>query len=92
LAGNQVHVLTAEQALLVQAIKSFSENSTGRTMHRTAGEKWFIVGPKEYWPPLEVKVIRPVPRFVVLFRPDTIVLAIIVIVISFYILSWIVLK
>jgi len=84
-------VLTADHALLVQAVHACKENSTGITMNRTAGEKWLITGPKEYWPPLEVKMIRNITAFlrlgsVNLFKPDAFVLYIIGVLFVLYIL------
>jgi len=58
-----VFVLTAEQGLKVQAIEDFEEDSTGKTIRRTAGEFWIIKGPREYWPTLQVKVIHTVKAF-----------------------------
>jgi len=53
-------VLTSEEGLKVQAIENFEEDSTGKKMHRIAGEFWTIKGPCEYWPPLQVKVFSKV--------------------------------
>jgi len=53
-------VLTAEEAIEVQALRSFEEkqeNEKGGVtkITRIAGEKWLVCGPKEYWPPVEVE-------------------------------------
>jgi len=87
----QVYVLTADKALLVQSIKSFTDNSTGTVIARTAGEKWLIFGPKEYWPPLEVKVMRTISAFIQLgsvnlFKPDSFALIVLAIFLALYIL------
>jgi major vault protein len=59
LERKKVIVLTAEEAIEVQALRSFKElqeNEKGgtSTVNRIAGEKWLVCGPKEYWPPAEV--------------------------------------
>jgi len=91
LANYQVHVLTANEALLVQAVHTCKDTSTGITVNRTAGEKWLITGPKEYWPPLEVNVIRKVSAFlqlgsVNLFKPDALALHVIGVLFVLYII------
>jgi len=86
----EVSVLTADKALLVQAIKSFKDDSTGKVIHRAAGEKWLIPGPKEYWPPLEVKVLKTVSAFlqlgsINLFNFDAFILVVLLFIIGLYI-------
>jgi len=56
-----VMVLTAEEALEVLAKESFKEEiqqdgKKSTYINRTAGEKWLEIGPREYWPPVEVEV------------------------------------
>eukprot|EP01124_Arcella_intermedia_P026631 TRINITY_DN5052_c0_g1_i1.p1 TRINITY_DN5052_c0_g1~~TRINITY_DN5052_c0_g1_i1.p1 ORF type:complete len:428 (+),score=93.24 TRINITY_DN5052_c0_g1_i1:56-1339(+) len=75
----QVEVLTADEALVVSALKTFTDNSSGRNIRRQAGEKWLVLGPKEYWPPLEVNVIRRTKALVsvgnyYLFQADSLIL------------------
>eukprot|EP01128_Nolandella_sp_AFSM9_P000794 TRINITY_DN10917_c0_g1_i1.p1 TRINITY_DN10917_c0_g1~~TRINITY_DN10917_c0_g1_i1.p1 ORF type:complete len:414 (+),score=75.66 TRINITY_DN10917_c0_g1_i1:1453-2694(+) len=69
----QVNVLTAKEALEVQAAERFVDE--GRTT-RVPGERWLICGPKEYWPPLEVQVNKKITAYLSLgdslnlFQPD----------------------
>lgn len=53
-----VYVLTTQQAIEVQCVVPFEDNSTGVPTRRVVGEKWFIEGPREYFPVLEVVVTR----------------------------------
>jgi len=54
-----VNILTAENALWVLAKEPFVDTTTvpGSKISRKAGEKWIIVGPKEYLPPLQVDIL-----------------------------------
>jgi len=58
LQTGSVYVLTADKAILLQAVKPFDERTALGTIHRKAGEKWLLTGPVEYWPPLEVSVLN----------------------------------
>jgi len=90
LSTNSVQVLTADKALLLQAIKPFDEKTELGTIHRKAGEQWVLPGPREYWPPLEVKVKETLPAIfqigsTSIFRLDTILYAGFGILVSLYI-------
>ncbi|KAL6044095.1 Major vault protein [Balamuthia mandrillaris] len=55
-AGIQnIHVLAAEEALLLRATKQFTDNE--ETVRRP-GDKWMIHGPADYVPPVEVEVLE----------------------------------
>jgi len=76
---NDVHVLTADKSLLVQANENFYDEEERK--RRVAGEKWLVYGPKEYWPPLQVTVLQHKEAFIkmeglnlYLFRFDAFVL------------------
>jgi major vault protein len=63
LEGNTVHdvyVLSAEEALYVRAREGFVDEGGKK---RFAGDRWFVYGPREYWPSLEVDVVKSVPAF-----------------------------
>lgn len=51
----QIYVLAEDEALLVQAIESFQDD-TGED--RCSGERWMLQGPVEYIPPIQVKVLE----------------------------------
>jgi len=60
-----VYVLGAEEVLLLKANEAFTETEGGKkTTKRKPGETWFFYGPGEYWPPLEVDVIRKQKAFI----------------------------
>jgi len=87
---NSVQVLTADKALLLQAVKPFDEMTELGTIHRKAGEQWILPGPREYWPPLEVKVKETLPAILQLgstsiFRLDTILYGVFGILVTLYI-------
>jgi len=72
-----VHVLTADKALLLQAVKPFEENTAQGRITRKAGEVWILPGPAEYWPTLDVKVVSTLPAILQIgtssiFRMETI--------------------
>jgi len=48
----EVEVLTATEALEVQSL----EDHTKPERHQ-AGERWLIIGPKEYWPELNIQIL-----------------------------------
>jgi len=50
-----VKVLTEDDALLLQAVEDFQESND---VKRKAGEKWLVIGPCEYIPPVEVQIIE----------------------------------
>jgi len=68
-----VMVLMAEEALDVLARENFKEEiQEGKKttyITRCAGEKWLEVGPKEYWPPVEVEVSPYRKRAIFVFEP-----------------------
>jgi len=49
----EVEVLAANEALVVQSLKSHEKPE-----RHQAGERWLITGPKEYWPELHIKIER----------------------------------
>lgn len=58
LEGNKVQevkVLTEDEALLLQAVEDLIDDEKKK---RKAGERWLILGPREYIPPVEVKIIE----------------------------------
>jgi len=90
ISTNSVYVLTADKALLLQAVKPFEERTDLRTIYRKAGEQWILPGPREYWPPLEVTVKQTIPAILQLgntslFRLDTILYAVFGILVTLYI-------
>ncbi|KAL6070840.1 Membrane protein involved in colicin uptake [Balamuthia mandrillaris] len=70
-AIQEIKVLNAEQALMVEARENFMEeitNANNKTVgqkRRRAGDRWLVCGPRDYIPPLEVKIIPPVRNSVV---------------------------
>jgi len=60
---SNVIVITAEEAISVFALENFEdkheENGKTSKVNRIAGERWLVVGPKEYWPPVQVRVEYP---------------------------------
>ena len=80
-AISQVHVLPATSALLLQAKEGFRDEigngHVNTPVVRMPGEQWLFYGPGEYWPPLQVEVLRRIeatmgiePLDLYLFRPD----------------------
>ena len=54
-----VYVLGIEEALYVTAIEQFEETQkNGSKIVRLPGQRWFVYGPMEYVPSLQVKVIE----------------------------------
>jgi len=49
-----VKVLTEDEALLLQAIEDLTDDNKEK---RRAGERWLILGPREYIPPVEVIIL-----------------------------------
>ncbi|EGZ25934.1 hypothetical protein PHYSODRAFT_486383 [Phytophthora sojae] len=47
-------VLADDEAVLLQAVESFTPSG----VRREAGERWMVHGPREYIPPIEVKVLE----------------------------------
>ena len=50
-----VRVLTEDEALLLQAIEDFTDDNDTK---RKAGERWLILGPREYIPPVSVQILE----------------------------------
>jgi len=50
-----IKVLTEADALLLQALEDFQET---KEIKRKAGEKWLVIGPCEYIPPVEVQIVE----------------------------------
>jgi Major Vault Protein repeat domain len=55
-----VRVLEQDYGLQVRALQSFSDESGSKPVQRRAGDRWHVWGPREYWPPLEVQLVRAV--------------------------------
>jgi major vault protein len=51
-------VLFPESGLVVQASQDFEEVDGATRKQRKAGEKWWIYGPKEYFPPPQVLILQ----------------------------------
>jgi major vault protein len=90
LATNSVHVLTADKALLLQAVKPFEENTAQGRITRKAGEVWILPGPAEYWPTLDVKVVSTLPAILQLgtssiFRMETVLYCVFAVLAFLYI-------
>jgi major vault protein len=61
----EVTVLQEDQAMELMATERFEDKVGTRTVVRNPGETWRLVGPAEYWFPLEVRLLthlRPVAR------------------------------
>jgi len=76
---NEVTVLTAIEALLVSAQENFVDEAGE---NKVAGQRWLEYGPKEYWPPVQVNIIRRVPAIIAIesaefyvFKSEVVVLA-----------------
>lgn len=54
-AIQNVHILGENQALLLQAINSFTDQDKKQ---RLSGQRWMIYGPREYLPPVEVAILE----------------------------------
>eukprot|EP01133_Synstelium_polycarpum_P003697 gene3697-4259_t len=65
-----VRILAPEDAIYVSAKEPFEEtiqvNNVMTTKHRGAGTRWYIYGPREYVPPIQVQEIRRVKAIVAL--------------------------
>lgn len=92
----QAVVLRSEDALEVMALERFEETADGKTIVRTPGTKWLVYGPRQYWPPKDVQIVRRVPAFlqieplnIYLFRPaiPAMICAVIVILLLLHCLS-----
>jgi len=53
-----IFVLGEEEALFVRCEKAFEDKMNGKKIKRIPGQSWFVFGPTEYIPPLEVKVLE----------------------------------
>ncbi|XP_052772249.1 major vault protein-like isoform X2 [Mya arenaria] len=53
----QSDVLSETEAIVLQAEEEFKDMCNGKKVLRRSGERWMIMGPLEYIPPIEVKVI-----------------------------------
>lgn len=51
----EVKVLSEDEALLLQAIEDLKDTEGKQ---RKAGERWLILGPREYIPPVQVRIIE----------------------------------
>lgn len=50
-----VRVLSEDEALLLQALEDTTDSEDQK---RKAGERWLIIGPREYIPPVQVKIVE----------------------------------
>lgn len=55
-----VRVLSADEALLVRVSERFDDAG----VVRQPGDKYYVYGPREFWPPLEVEVLQQVRAFI----------------------------
>jgi major vault protein len=56
-AGIQpAYILSADEAIVLTAVEEFDDIVAKKKIHRLPGEKWMIVGPLDYIPPVEVQV------------------------------------
>lgn len=55
-----VEILGPEEALFIRAREDFEDRSRGSPILRKAGHRWYVYGPCEYYPPIEVQT--PVER------------------------------
>jgi len=53
-----VHILAPEEALIVRSREGFEETLKKRKTQRRPGDRWFIYGPGEYFPPTQVQVLQ----------------------------------
>jgi len=60
-----VVVLAEDEALLLQAIEGFTEETLqhseageAETVYRNPGDRWMVYGPRDYIPPVEVQIIE----------------------------------
>jgi len=90
-----VYVLGAEEALLLKANEAFIDSFDGsKKIKRKPGETWLFYGPGEYWPPLEVDVIKMQKAFlhvealnIQYFQPVPFALCIVALLIALYIMN-----
>ena len=56
-----VYILHPEKALLVRAKEGFKDNTkvkgSALAIERKPGDRWFVYGPGEYCPPIQVEVV-----------------------------------
>ncbi len=50
-----MNFLTEDKALLLQAVLSFTDDEG---VKRESGQRWMIMGPRQYIPPIEVEIIE----------------------------------
>lgn len=53
-----IYVLGEEEALELFCQRDFEEHIAGKRIQRKAGQTWLVYGPRDYVPPLQVRVIR----------------------------------
>jgi hypothetical protein len=51
------YLLSPEEALLVKAKEGFDERIGIKSRARKPGDRWFVYGPGEYFPPVQVQVM-----------------------------------
>ncbi|KXJ17149.1 Major vault protein [Exaiptasia diaphana] len=52
----KTHLLEADEALVLCSMDRFTDDSLQEKVERGPGDRWMILGPKAYIPPIEVKV------------------------------------
>lgn len=63
-----VFVLGEEEALVLRAKESYTDNSQGEAVARQPGDLWMIFGPCEYFPPVQVSSSLCLASFVAMGR------------------------
>jgi len=89
-----VIVLGEEQALLVRAIEEFNDTVGEKKttiIKRKPGDRWLIYGPQEYWPPLQVQVVKHLHPFIKVealhlfyFQPEAVILSVVIVLFLFF--------
>jgi len=54
----EIYVLAEDEALLLQALETFVDQSDGKKVNHEAGCRWMVYGPCEFVPPVEVNVLE----------------------------------
>ena len=52
------YILGADEAIVLAAVEEFDDVVEGKKVHRLPGQCWMIIGPTEYIPPVDVKVVE----------------------------------
>jgi major vault protein len=91
IAITSVHVLSPNQALWVRAKEAFVDHTNKK---RSAGDKWLVYGPGEYWPPVQAEAVQSIRSFLAIeplglyfFQPIPFVVTIFLVMLALFILS-----